>query len=114
VGWWLQEFVGGDERGGGCTKARERGAARGEGIRGRAARVRGLVGRIEFHGPTRSHDSSRPQRMSLTKKSIVLMVNASQKFQTPVAQDLEEKTKKKRIIFNFSFFKKKKWVSHSR
>jgi hypothetical protein len=37
----------------------------------------GLVGRIEFHGPTRSHDTSRPQRMSLTKNSTILLVNAS-------------------------------------
>jgi hypothetical protein len=33
--------------------------------------------------------------MSLTKNSTVLLVNAFQKFQTPVAQDPEEKTKKK-------------------
>jgi hypothetical protein len=48
--------------------------------------------------------------MSLTKKSTVLLVNASQKFQTPVAHDPEEKTKKKRIIFNFSSFFEN-WVS---
>jgi hypothetical protein len=62
--------------GGGCTKARERGAAaQGEGIRGRAARVRGASGPDQV-----SHHSSRPQRMSLTKKFTVLLVNASQKF----------------------------------
>jgi hypothetical protein len=33
--------------------------------------------------------------MSLTKNSSVLLVNASQKFQTSVAHDPEEKTKKK-------------------
>jgi hypothetical protein len=38
-------------------------------------------------------------------------VNASQKFQTPAAQDPEEKTKKK-IIFNFSYFFEN-WISHS-
>jgi hypothetical protein len=27
VGWWLQEFEGGGDERGGCTKARERGAA---------------------------------------------------------------------------------------
>jgi hypothetical protein len=32
---------------------------KGEGVRGRAARVKGrLVGRTEIYGPTRSHDSS--------------------------------------------------------
>jgi hypothetical protein len=37
--------------GGGCTK--------GEGIRGRAARVKGrLMGRIKVHGPTRPRDRS--------------------------------------------------------
>jgi hypothetical protein len=48
---WLQEFEGGgDGRGA---------AAQGEGIRGRAARVKGrLMGRIEIHGPTRPRDSS--------------------------------------------------------
>jgi hypothetical protein len=50
--------------------------------------------------------------MSLIKNSTVLLVNASQKFQTPVAQDPEEKTKKKRIIFNISSFFEN-WVSHS-
>jgi hypothetical protein len=66
--------------GGGCTKARERGRMhKGKGIRGRLG-LGGLVGRIEFHGPARSHDSSRPQRMILTKNSTVLLVNASQKF----------------------------------
>jgi hypothetical protein len=33
--------------------------------------------------------------MSLTKNSTILLVNAFQKFQTPVAQDPEEKQKKK-------------------
>jgi hypothetical protein len=70
------------------------------------------VGRIEFHGPTRSHDSSRPQRMSLTKNSIVLLVNASQKFQTPVAEEPEEKTKNNNNNLQFLFFFKKNWVSH--
>jgi hypothetical protein len=73
--------------GGGCTKARERGGGctRGRGLEGGRLGLGGLVGRIEFHGPTRSHHSSRSQRMSLTKNSTVLLVNASQKFQTPVA-----------------------------
>jgi hypothetical protein len=62
------------------------------------------VCRIEFHSPTRSHDSSRPQRMSLTKNSTSLLVNASQKFQTPVAHDPEEKTKKKKNNLQFLFF----------
>jgi hypothetical protein len=83
--------------GGACTKAREGGGAlhKGKGLEGGRLGLGGLVGRIEFHGPTRSHHSSRPQRMSLTKNSTVLLVNAFQKFQTPVAQDPEEKTKKK-------------------
>jgi hypothetical protein len=60
---WLQEFDGGGDG--------RREAAQG-GIRGRAARVKGrLVGRIEIHGPTRPHDSSRPQRISLTKKILL-------------------------------------------
>ena len=55
-------------------KERERGAAKqmgegglhSKGIKRGAARVRGrLVGRIEIHGPTRSHVSFRPQRMRL-------------------------------------------------
>jgi hypothetical protein len=91
--------------GGGCTKTREGGRLhKGKGIRGRAARVRRLVGRIEFHGPTCSHDRSRPQSMSLTKNSTVLLVNASQKFQTPIAQDPEEKTKEKKDNLQFLFF----------
>ena len=49
-----------------------RGAAQGEGIRGRAARVKGrLMGRIEIHGPTRPHDSSRPRRKRLTKEILL-------------------------------------------
>jgi hypothetical protein len=62
VGWWLQEFKGGgDERVGGCTKARERGGcSRGRGLGGGRLGLGGLVGRIEFHDPTRSHDNSRP------------------------------------------------------
>jgi hypothetical protein len=50
-------------REGAAAQRLERGGRlhKGEGIRGRAARVRGgLVGRIEFHGPTRSHHSSQP------------------------------------------------------
>jgi hypothetical protein len=41
--------------------------------------------------------------MSLTKNSTVLLVNASQKFQTPAAQDPKEKTKKKNNL-QFLFF----------
>jgi hypothetical protein len=66
------------------------------------------VGRIEFHGPTCTHDRSRPERMSLTKNSTVLLVIASQKFQTHVAQDPKEKTKRKRknnLQFLFFFLK---------
>jgi hypothetical protein len=59
------------------------------------------MGRIEIRGPTRSHDSSRPQRMSLTKKhSTVLLVNACQKIQTPKAHHPREKNKE-RMTSNF-------------
>jgi hypothetical protein len=80
-------------------------------VRGKAARVKGrLVGRIEIHGPIRSHDSSRPQRMSLTKKSIVLLVNASQKFKTPKAHHPREKKQRKNDL-QLLFFANR--VSHS-
>jgi hypothetical protein len=46
-----------------------RAAAQGEGVRGRAARVKErLVGQIEVHGPIRLHDSSRPRHKHLTKE----------------------------------------------
>jgi hypothetical protein len=56
---WLQEFEGGGD-GRGQPRARGNGgAAQGEGIRGRASRVKGrLMGRIKIHGPTRPRDSS--------------------------------------------------------
>jgi hypothetical protein len=42
-------------------KGRGRGRLQSQGGKRGAARVRGrLVGRIEIHGPTRLHDSSRP------------------------------------------------------
>jgi hypothetical protein len=49
--------------------------------------------------------------MSLTKNSTVLLVNASQKFQTLVAKDPEEKTKKKKNNLLFLFFFFENWVS---
>jgi hypothetical protein len=46
-----------------------RAAPQGEGVRGRAARVKGrLVGRIEVHGPIRLRDSSRPCLKHLIKE----------------------------------------------
>jgi hypothetical protein len=72
---WLQEFEGGEDgRGGDGQGLGEMGggAAQGEGIRGRAARVKGrLMGRIEIHGPTRPRDSSRPRRKRLTKEILL-------------------------------------------
>jgi hypothetical protein len=92
--------------GGACTKAREGGALhKGKGLEGGRLGLGGLVGRIEFHGPTRSHHSSRPQRMSLTKNSTVLLVNAFQKFQTPVAQDRKRKQRKKNNLQLLFFLK---------
>jgi hypothetical protein len=43
VGWWLQEFEGGGDERGAAAQRLERGGRlhKGEGIRGRAARVRG-------------------------------------------------------------------------
>jgi hypothetical protein len=80
VGWWLQKFEGeGDDRGGSAQRLeRGGGCTRWRGLGGGLLGLGGLVGRIEFHGPTRSHDSSRPQLMSLTKNSTILLVNASQ------------------------------------
>jgi hypothetical protein len=110
VGWWLQEFEGGgDESGGSSTKAREGVLHQGEGIRGRAARVRGASGpdrvsrpnSLTRQLPTLAHESN--------KKFYCLIGECFPKFQTPVAQDPEEKTKKKRIIFNFSSFFLKIW-----
>jgi hypothetical protein len=58
---------GGD--GQGCGGKWGRAAAQGEGVRGRAARVKGrLVGRIEVHDPIRLRDSSRPRLKHLTKE----------------------------------------------
>jgi hypothetical protein len=70
---WLQEFEGGGDGRGRRPRARGNGgAAQGEGIRGRVARVKGrLVGRIEIHGPTRPRDSSRPRRTHLTKEIVL-------------------------------------------
>ena len=48
------------EEGATAKKMGEGGRLHSKGIRGG-----GLVGRIEIHGPTRSHVSSRPQRMRL-------------------------------------------------
>jgi hypothetical protein len=61
---------------GGGRRPRARGnggaAAKGEGIRGRAARVKGrLMGRIKIHGPTRPRDSSRPRHKRLTKEILL-------------------------------------------
>jgi hypothetical protein len=70
---WLQEFEGGGDGRGRRPRARRNGgAAHGEGIRGRAARVKGrLMGWIEIHGPTRLRDSSRPRRKRLTKEILL-------------------------------------------
>jgi hypothetical protein len=52
-------FEEGEDGRGGQPTAREGGCTRERGLGGGAARIRGeLVGRIEIHGPTRSHASS--------------------------------------------------------
>jgi hypothetical protein len=111
VGWWLQEFEGGgDESGGSSTKAREGGGLhQGEGIRGRAARIRGASGpdrvsrpnSLTRQLPTPAHESN--------KKFYCLIGECFPKFQTPVAQDPEEKTKKKKNNIQFLFFFLKIW-----
>jgi hypothetical protein len=63
------------------------------------------VGRIKNHGPTRSHVNPDPQRMSLTKNSTVLLVNASPKIPNPKAyhpKERREKRNKERVNSNFS------------
>jgi hypothetical protein len=114
VGWWLQKFEGGGDDRGGSAQRLERGGRlhKVEGIRGRAARVRGASGTdrvsrpnsLTRQLPTPVHESN--------QKFYCFTGECFPKFQTPVAKNPEEKTKKKRIIFNFSSFFEN-WVSHS-
>jgi hypothetical protein len=94
------------------AKAREMGGLhKGEGVRGRAARVKGrLVGWIEIHGPTRSHDISRPQRMSLTKKIHCPTGECFPEIPNPQSASPERKKQKKNNL-QLLFFANR--VSHS-
>jgi hypothetical protein len=84
-----------------------RAAAQGEGVRGKAARVKGrLVGRIEVHGPIRLRDNSRPRLKHLTKK---FHYPTGECFSSKISKSPKRinrmgknKNNKKRITSNFS------------
>jgi hypothetical protein len=106
VGWCLQEFEGGgDERGGGCTKARERGRLhKGEGIRGRAARVRRASGpdrvsrpnSLTRQLPTPAHESN--------KKFYCFTGECFPKIPNPCSTEPGRENKEKKNNLQFLFF----------
>jgi hypothetical protein len=95
------------ERGGAAAQEKGEGAAeKSQGIRGGAARVRGNYWAGSRTAAQLVHTSTpEPQRMSLTKNSTILLVNASPKIPNPKSVPPERKKgkrNKERINSHFS------------